>query len=60
MMTAAQDDEVRVVIVVLVPMVLRLPDANADNGIIHSARGLIVPLIGDRLRGIELDAQSVT
>ncbi|HWO37373.1 MAG TPA: hypothetical protein VNO32_52015 [Candidatus Acidoferrum sp.] len=33
--TAAEDEEELVVIIVLVPMVFTLHDANADNGLIH-------------------------
>jgi len=35
--TAAEDEEELVVIIVLVPMVFTLHDAEADNGFIHLA-----------------------
>ena len=43
----AQDVEKLIVIVVFVPMVLALHDAEPHNGVVHLAQRLIVPLVGD-------------
>jgi hypothetical protein len=64
--SAAQDVEKLIVVVVLVPVILALHDAEPHDGIVHPAKCLIVPLLGDRVcelididqsEGIELDAE---
>src|SRR5262249_5966002 len=47
--SAAQDIEKLIIIVVFVPMVLALQHAEPHDGIVHPAKRLIVPLVGDRL-----------
>src|SRR5262249_22076168 len=47
--SAAQDVEKLVIIVVFVPVVLALHYAKPHDGIVHPAKRLIVPLVGDRL-----------
>src|SRR6516165_2461604 len=47
--SAAQDVEKLIIIVVLVPVVLALHYAEPHDGIVHPAKRLIVPLVGDRL-----------
>src|SRR5438445_12886447 len=41
-----QDKEELVVVVMFVPVVLALHDAQANNGVVHLAEGLVIPLIG--------------
>jgi hypothetical protein len=41
-----QDKEELVVIVMFVPMVLTLHDSQANNGVVHLAERLVIPLIG--------------
>src|SRR4029077_9393998 len=40
-----QDKEKLVVFVVLMPVVLALHHSQADNGVVHFAQGLVVPLV---------------
>src|SRR5215467_8623979 len=47
--SAAQDVEKLIIIVVFVPVVLALQYAEPHDGIVHPAKRLIVPLVGDRL-----------
>ena len=41
-----QDKEELVVVVMFVPVVLALHDAQANNGVVHLAECLVIPLIG--------------
>src|SRR4029079_19146030 len=56
---AALDDiEELIVFVVLVPVILPLHDAQSHDGVVHSAEGLVVPLILYRRdERIELDSR---
>src|SRR5262249_50990886 len=47
--SAAQDVKKLIIIVVFVPVVLALHYAEPHDGIVHPAKRLIVPLVGDRL-----------
>lgn len=47
--TAFENKEELVVVVVFVPMVLALHDAEMDDRIVHLAQCLVVPAVGTRL-----------
>jgi len=47
--TAFKNKEELVVVVVLVPMVLALHDAETDDRIVHMAQRLVVPAVGTRI-----------
>lgn len=47
--TAFKNKEELVVVVVLVPMVLALHDAETDDRIVHLAQRLVVPAVGTRI-----------
>ena len=47
--TTFDDKEELVVIVMLVPVVLALQDAETDDRIVHLAKRLVVPAVGTRL-----------
>src|SRR6516165_7938957 len=46
MKTTAEHEKEFVVVIVLMPMILALHDAEAYNGIVHLAERLIIPLVG--------------
>ena len=46
---AAQDEKEFVLVVVFVPVIFALHDAEAHDGIVHPAEGLIEPLVADFL-----------